>query len=96
MLEYQVGVKFTAGEILDHIYRFYAGEIHDEMEDDELEQISKTEDGWGYADQAKQALQDGTVLYRHQVMGDCMHFEGLHYVRTTSQGAPVYRICLGS
>ena len=54
---YEVGRKFTVGELLDHIYKFYAGEIPEE----ELEAISnKTSDGWGYSDQAKKSLEEGT------------------------------------
>lgn len=84
--------KFTVGDILTHIYKFYSGEIPEE----ELGAISKTDDGWGYSKAAKKALDNETVLYREEVMGDCMHFEGLHYVRTNSKGVPIYHVCFGS
>lgn len=87
---------FTAGEILEHIYRFYSSV----MIDAELQAVARTDDGFGYSERAVKALQDGTVLYREEVMGDCMHFEGLslvgHAVGKDSENYPVYSVNFGS
>lgn len=78
---------FTAGEILKHIERFY----FQEMTKEEKKAISETDDGWGYSDKAKVSLELGTVLLRHEVMGDCMNFEGIRCI-----GNKMYRLLLGS
>lgn len=77
----------TAGEILNHIYRFYASA----MITDELRAVSETDDGWGYSNKAATALKNGTVLYREEIMGDCMHFEGL-----CQKGKAKFKVCFGS
>lgn len=81
---------FTVGDILNHIYLFY----HQIMNESELQDVSGCDDGWGYADKAANALKNGTILYRHEIMGDCMHFEGLSL--NSSGDAPYYELCLGS
>jgi hypothetical protein len=87
---------FTAGEILEHIYRFYSSA----MIETELQAVAQTDDGFGYSERAARALEDGTVLYREEVMGDCMHFEGLrlvgHAVGKDSETYPVYSVNFGS
>ena len=86
-------IHFTAGEILDHIHRFYCAA----MTKDELERVAKTDDVFGYARRAQDALANNTVLYREQVMGDCMYFEGLKL--DAAQSAPVlptYSVLFGS
>lgn len=79
---------------MEHVYRFYSGEIPQE----DLEEIAETDDGWGYSKKAKKALKNGTVLYREQVMGDCMHFEGLRFAGFTGvdRTTKSFRIMLGS
>jgi len=85
----------TTGELLEHIYRFYSAD----MTNDELSAVSQTDDGWGYSQRAAQAINDGTVLYREEVMGDCMHFEGLRLIGHAmgKEGKyPVYAVDFGS
>jgi len=85
---------FTAGKILEHIYRFYASEIPEE----ELEQVIDTDDSWGYSAKAKKAFANKTVLYREQVMGDCIHFEGLQFIGFSKERADMkmFRVMFGS
>ncbi len=79
--------KFTEEEILNHLYLYYQQILNE----GELKLISDTDDGFGYAQKAGIALEHGVTLYRHQVMGDSMWFEGLSKVEDG-----VYRISLGS
>ena len=91
-LKYVNGKKFQVGEILHHIHKFYASE----MTPCELKEVSETDDGWGYSKSAREALTNGTVLYREEIMGDCMRFEGLHFVHINDEGVPIYHLSLGS
>jgi hypothetical protein len=82
---------FTVGDILNHIYRFYTSI----MSKEEIIAIATTDDGWGYNEKAKNSLVNKTVLYREQVMGDCMHFEGLRYIGN-KDNIPTYKVIFGS
>lgn len=93
-IRYTDGYTFSVGEILEHVYRFYSGEIPR----DDLLEIVECDNNWEYADKAKEALKNGTVLYREEVMGDCMHFEGLEFIGFSKYGkdTKMFRIMFGS
>jgi hypothetical protein len=82
----------TVGTILQKIYDFY--QTH--MSEEELEVVSKLDDGWGYSEHARDALSLHKKIQRHEVMGDCMHFEGLVEESYISNGHSVYTINFGS
>ena len=82
---------FTAGDILEHIYRFYTSEIPH----DECVAISLTNDPFNYFESAKDALKNSSVLYRERIMGSLTCFEGLKFVRMNGD-IPMYEIMLGS
>lgn len=83
--------QFTVGDILEHVYKFYSGVMTDEHKN----LVKDLDDGWGYSDIVKESLEKGTTIYVQQIMGDCMHFEGLRFI-TIKGEIPVYRIMLGS
>lgn len=85
-------VYFTTRDILMHIYLFY----HQIMTNEELLNVSNCDDGWGYAERAKKALEHGNVLYRHEIMGDRLHFEGLGLIENGADQDPVFELILGS
>ncbi len=95
-VEYPTGqYTFSTGSLLNHIYRFYTSPISKKH----LKLIAATDDGWGYSDKAKEALDVSTVLYHEEVMGDCMYFEGLRllsYVEDDDVDIPTYQIMFGS
>lgn len=82
---------FSVAEILEHIHRFYTAALPKE----ELEAVAKTDDVFGYAERARIALKDGTVLYREQVMGDCLNFEKLTLLGAQAS-MPLYYVHFGS
>ena len=86
-----MGNIFTAGDILEHVYRFYSSIVSNDMKSE----IAETDDGWGYSATAKESLENGTVMYLEEVMGDCMHFEGLRFIEFEGT-IPVYQIMFGS
>lgn len=85
----------TAGEIFQWVYDFYHNPIKGQL----VEDIAGTDDGWGYSETAQAAIDEGRWLELQEVMGDCMHFEGLRYI-TTERGddtmTGVYLVCFGS
>ena len=82
---------FTVGEILNHIHRFYTTA----MTKTELDAVASTDDGFGYSQKALRASEENTILYREEIMGDCMHFEGLRLIGH-KESYPVYKILFGS
>lgn len=81
----------TVGVILQKIYDFY----RQDMSEEELEVIAKLDDVWGYSEIAREALVSHKKVKRYEVMGDCMHFEGLEECGN-SNGHRIFRINFGS
>jgi hypothetical protein len=81
--------EFTVREMRDHIQRFYHSRITDKQKYIELEDP--------YSELVKESMDGtlGSVIYLEEVMGDCIFFEGLQFLRE-DDGVPVYLVKLGS
>ena len=79
--------RFTQDELCRYIHDYY----NQELTEDELSLISKTDDCWGYCEKAKDALENHKYIPRYEIMGDCLFFEGVEYVSRDN-----YKIWLGS
>eukprot|EP01024_Parvocaulis_polyphysoides_P020856 TRINITY_DN1983_c2_g1_i2.p1 TRINITY_DN1983_c2_g1~~TRINITY_DN1983_c2_g1_i2.p1 ORF type:complete len:284 (-),score=36.40 TRINITY_DN1983_c2_g1_i2:391-1131(-) len=62
----------TYKNVLDFVDEFYEGFLSVE----ELAKVKDTDDGWGYAEKAGEALERNQQIQRLEVMGDCQFFEG--------------------
>lgn len=83
--------NITEYMLVEAVQQFY----HCVMNKNELKEVSKTDDRWGYNAKAQNALDHNTELKRHEIMGDCVWFEGMtpHKI---SKGVAHYKLSLGS
>lgn len=88
--EFNADVLFTVDKICEKINGFYETFIPTE----ELKQIAKLNDVFGYSKMAADALKFNRKLKRYKVMGDAMWFEGLTPYQ--ENGKTIYRVNLGS
>lgn len=92
VVKYLEKYQFTAGEILEHIYRFYSNIMTNEHK----KAVQHLDDFYGYSKIAKKSLAEGTTIYMEEIMGDCMNFEGLKFYAHNKAGIPIYEIEFGS